>query len=289
MVNDQATCKRGSATPPHTKDLLILVIDADPSEQDAVIKEDITPRVALVAPQIEADVMESMVRNNKICLLILFMLLICTCGRTISPQSKAESEAKALLTWKSTFMFSDANYSSPLWSWSPATSTCSSWSGIKCNAAGHITQLTVPGAGITGTLDAFDFITFLALTSLNLSGNHLMGTIPANVSLLTSLTSLDLSNNNLTGGIPVALGTLHHLRVLLLRDNPLGGPIPASLAKLGALQRLDLQAAHLVDKIPVELGHLGALTFLDLSRNNLSGGLPPSFPRMREMREFYLS
>jgi hypothetical protein len=57
---------------------------------------------------------------------------------------------------------------------------------------------------------------------LKLKPSHLMGTIPANISLFTALTSLDLSNSSLTGGIPPALGMMHGLRVLVLRYNPLG-------------------------------------------------------------------
>ncbi|KAF2943206.1 hypothetical protein DAI22_02g049250 [Oryza sativa Japonica Group] len=114
-------------------------------------------------------------------------------GAKATDDSGAETEAEALLRWKSTLI--DATNS--LSSWSIANSTCS-WFGVTCDAAGHVTELDLLGADINGTLDALYSAAFENLTTIDLSHNNLDGAIPANISMLHTLTVLDLSVNNLT-------------------------------------------------------------------------------------------
>jgi hypothetical protein len=108
-------------------------------------------------------------------LLHSFFVLICS-AIAINP------EADALLRWKSTLIGANS-----LSSWSPASSTCS-WFGVACEGAGQVTALRLPSAWINGKLDAFYSTAFQNLTTLDLSDNYLVGTIPANLSkLLTHL------------------------------------------------------------------------------------------------------
>ncbi|XP_039855236.1 probable inactive receptor kinase At5g16590 [Panicum virgatum] len=74
-----------------------------------------------------------------------------------------------------------------------AKPTCS-WSGIRCDAAGHVAETSLPGAGLNGMLGALSFAAFSVLTKLNLADN-ITGAIPANA---TGLTYLDLSGNSLS-------------------------------------------------------------------------------------------
>ncbi|KAJ7299482.1 hypothetical protein O6H91_Y095300 [Diphasiastrum complanatum] len=79
---------------------------------------------------------------------------------------------------------------------------CSSWIGVACNAAGHVSVI-------------------------NLANNQLLGTISPAVANLTSLIDLKLNNNNITGGIPAALVGLKSLRLLDLSNNQLSGNLPS--------------------------------------------------------------
>uniref|UniRef100_A0A8R7UV22 Leucine-rich repeat-containing N-terminal plant-type domain-containing protein n=1 Tax=Triticum urartu TaxID=4572 RepID=A0A8R7UV22_TRIUA len=77
------------------------------------------------------------------------MTLSCVLPRSTNIRFNAKAinpETEALLRWKSTLI--GAN---PLPSWSIANSTCS-WSGITCDAAGHVTKLHLSGFGIHATI-----------------------------------------------------------------------------------------------------------------------------------------
>ena len=68
-----------------------------------------------------------------------------------------------------------------------------------CDATGRVAELSLPGAGLHGTLSALDLAAFPALTKLDLRNSNISGSIPANIS---SLTYLDMSQNSLSGEIP---------------------------------------------------------------------------------------
>ena len=124
------------------------------------------------------------------------------------------------------------------------------WHGVQTNASGRVNGLL-------------------------LRRNGLSGSIPAEISALTTLTHLDLGSNWLEGGIPGEIGRLSELRVLNLVNNALTGPIPPEIGALSKLTNLNLGGNRLSDAIPAEIGRLSELRQLDLGWNNLSGPIPP--------------
>ncbi|KAI3450470.1 hypothetical protein Pfo_007135 [Paulownia fortunei] len=66
------------------------------------------------------------------------------------------------------------------------------------------------------------------VTSLNLSGYNLNGTLP-NFSQMQALEDIDLSNNSLSGQIPGFLGQLPNLKKLNLSYNGFSGTLPSSI------------------------------------------------------------
>lgn len=141
--------------------------------------------------------------------------------------------------------------------------TCS-WFGITCDAAGHVTNLSLSNAGLTGTLHGLYSAAFHNLTWIDLStddfvagpSNNFVGTIPTNISRLLTLTYLDLSNNNLTGAIPYQLiSELPRMVSLVLGDNHLTNPEPPAnksspMSMSRSLEHLSLRNNDLVGTFP---------------------------------------
>lgn len=81
-----------------------------------------------------------------------------------------------------------------------------------------------------------------SVTSVDVSGRGLSGSLKAEVRMLTKLERLDLSNNNFTG-LPAEVGQLSELRILNLSNNPFTG-LPYELGNLKNLQQLDLRGTQ---------------------------------------------
>ncbi|KAM0840822.1 hypothetical protein ACQ4PT_059398 [Festuca glaucescens] len=186
-------------------------------------------------------------------------------------------EGKALLRWKSTLL-----NSASLSSWKHSNLTCSSWGGVTCDHAGHVTELYLGGYNLSGTLDALCSAAFPHLTLIYLYDNNLFGAIPTNISLLLNLTSLVLRNNNLVGAIPYQLSRLPKIATLDLGNNHLTNPDVTKLAFMSSLQLLYLGGNKLNGTFPpFILNHTFAmLKYLDLSGNAYSGSIPENLQAM---------
>ncbi|KAM0883043.1 hypothetical protein ACQ4PT_031877 [Festuca glaucescens] len=206
-----------------------------------------------------------------LCVSATFLLLLLCMANAFVP------EGKALLRWKSTLL-----NSASLSSWKHSNLTCSSWGGVTCDHAGHVTELYLGGYNLSGTLDALCSAAFPHLTLIYLYDNNLFGAIPTNISLLLNLTSLVLRNNNLVGAIPYQLSRLPKIATLDLGNNHLTNPDVTKLAFMSSLQLLYLGGNKLNGTFPpFILNHTFAmLKYLDLSGNAYSGSIPENLQAM---------
>ncbi|WVZ72317.1 hypothetical protein U9M48_020799 [Paspalum notatum var. saurae] len=80
-----------------------------------------------------------------------------------------------------------------------------------------------------------------SLTMLQLQGNMLHGSIPADIgSKFSNITNLLLGQNQLTGSIPASLSNLTTLREVSPITNRLSGQVPRTIGRLRALEDLSL-------------------------------------------------
>ncbi|KAF8765797.1 hypothetical protein HU200_008308 [Digitaria exilis] len=137
-------------------------------------------------------------------------------------------------------------------SWGKSNDPCrAEWDGILCDANGRVTSLNLFGMGMSGTLSD-------------------------DVGNLTELRILDLSSNSLDGPLPAAIGKLVKLEYLALIGCGFTGPVPSELGNLSELIFFALNSNKLTGSIPPSLGKLSNVTWLDLADNLLTGSLPNS-------------
>lgn len=129
------------------------------------------------------------------------------------------------------------------------------------------------------------------LLKLDLSNNQLQGGIPPELGGLKNLTLLDLRNNSLTGGLPGFVLGMSSLQDLLLSNNPLGGTLPASgWENLSGLATLDLSNVGLTGAIPESMAPaLSGLRFLALDHNRLTGPVPARLAQLPSIGALYLN
>ena len=129
--------------------------------------------------------------------------------------------------------------------------------------------------------------------NLELELNNIGGTLPDQISLLSSLQRFDLtrngSQNAVAGELPDGVGSLANLQELSLAGNQLSGRLPETLGQMSSLQVLDLQNNLLTGSIPSSVGFLSELTTIELTNNRLSEFLPTNLGRLTKMKRLFLA
>ncbi|MCD7452752.1 Protein STRUBBELIG-REPTOR FAMILY 3 [Datura stramonium] len=143
------------------------------------------------------------------------------------------------------------------------------WQGVICENT-NIVTIRLNAANLGGELGD-NLGSFSSLKTLDLSNNHIGGSIPSN--LPVTLQNIFLSANVFTGSIPTSLSSLSQLSAMSLNGNHLTGEIPDSFQGLTTLVNLDLSSNNLSGPLPPSLGNLSSLTTLHLQNNQLSGTL----------------
>ncbi|KAJ9160283.1 hypothetical protein P3X46_025697 [Hevea brasiliensis] len=158
-------------------------------------------------------------------------------------------------------------------SWNDSVNFCK-WQGVICGRKHHrVTSLNLHGLSLSGTISSYaGNLTFLRV--MNLADNGLVGKIPAELGSLKKLVTLFLGPNNLTGKIPHSVGNLSSLQRFYVSYNHMEGNIPNELGQITSLTVLALGPNNLVGSIPSNLYNMSSITVLSVSQNQLHGKLP---------------
>ena len=106
-----------------------------------------------------------------------------------------------------------------------------------------------------------------------LDQNNLEGTLPAELSLLTSLKSMSFQLNPLHGSIPTILGLLTKMEAIAMSNNGLEGTLPTEIGLLTDLSIVSLWRNKLQGSIPSELYALTRMEVLSMRGNFMTGTL----------------
>ncbi|WZY98107.1 hypothetical protein YC2023_070436 [Brassica napus] len=113
------------------------------------------------------------------------------------------------------------------------------------------------------------------VSDVDLSSNALQGLIPQWICKSTSLSFLDLSNNHLTGSIPSCLMSYTaSLGDIILRNNNLSGFLPNIFTNAIKLRSLDVSRNRLVGKLPKSLINCESMEYLNLKGNKFKDTFP---------------
>ncbi|XP_052728348.1 receptor-like protein 15 isoform X7 [Vigna angularis] len=124
------------------------------------------------------------------------------------------------------------------------------------------------------------------LKNLNMSRNHIQGSIPREFGQMKYLSELDLSNNQLSGEISDDIfEAAQQLVLLILSNNTLEGPIFTIPANLGSLSLNDNKFSG---KLPSNIFNT-SIIFLDVSNNHLVGDIPSMLTNFSSLSELRMS
>lgn len=155
--------------------------------------------------------------------------------------------------------------------WLSQTVTVDQWFGVTVTND-RVTKLELYGNNLTGSIPA-EIGNLTALELLDFNGNNLIGNIPAELENLTVLNALHLGGNQLSGAVPNNLLKLVNLSYLGLAGNELTS-LPADFKDMTSLRVLDVWENQLTGNVPSGLGGLPRLTNVDLKSNQLTGPIP---------------
>ena len=148
--------------------------------------------------------------------IILLVVLLCLAPGVQAQDGVATDKAALTALYNAT---DGANWT-PNTNWT-TDEPLSSWHGVTTNSDGRVTRL-------------------------ELDGNGLDGTLPAELGNLSALEQLDLQNNALSGALPDELANLTNITSLLLNESrALTGPLPDGLRELSGLETVNIEKTEL--------------------------------------------
>eukprot|EP00981_Chlorochromonas_danica_P016192 scaffold16024_cov258-Ochromonas_danica.AAC.2 len=140
----------------------------------------------------------------------------------------------------------------------------------------HLSSLILDNNGLTGTIPAS--LTYAkALTTLDVSTNHLTGSLPENISQMSVLYALILFSNVLTGSIPGDIGALSQLTYFYTYSNLITGRFPQSIVNCNLMNTLAMQNNFMAGHLPPSVSKLKNMTYCNIGANLMSGGIPSDF------------
>jgi Leucine-rich repeat (LRR) protein len=118
--------------------------------------------------------------------------------------------------------------------------------------------------------------------------NNLTGTLPSELSLLTTLDLLALANNQISGSIPDAYQSFKHLEGFELQYNALTGTLPSYFGEMTELQVLSLSNNDLQGALPSSMSNMKHLTTLALDDNSFTGDMASVVNGMVNLKNLYV-
>jgi hypothetical protein len=165
------------------------------------------------------------------------------------------------------------------------------WNGLTCNVNERVTKMDLSSQPLSGSIGSIpaDVGLLTNLTKLELYNTGVTGSLPSSMALLTRLTYVDVGGNKLNGTLPTFLGAWTDLENIDLLQNEFTGRFPFSIASSWSrLTSLDIDGNRFTGQLPISIGHWWVnLSSFDVTANNFTGPLPTSIGLWKQLRHFY--
>ncbi|KAI3870821.1 hypothetical protein MKX03_006805, partial [Papaver bracteatum] len=145
------------------------------------------------------------------------------------------------------------------------------WKGIGCSGS-TVTSIELPGQELNGTLGG-NLLDLQNLKKLDLSDNNIKGEIP--LSLPPNATEVNLALNKFNQSIPLLLNPMKYLENLNISHNSLSCPLGNFFTGFPSLRQLDLSYNSFTGKLPISISASTNLTSVFLQRNKFEGSVDP--------------
>ncbi|WOG85760.1 hypothetical protein DCAR_0104953 [Daucus carota subsp. sativus] len=122
------------------------------------------------------------------------------------------------------------------------------------------------------------------VVSLNLSSQHLVGSLSPHIGNLSFIRLMDIHENEFHGLIPDEIGRLFRLQHLALGNNSFRGEFPANLSHCVNILRIGMSGNNLQGKLPVGFSSWPKLNEIRLGNNHFTGSIPPSIGNITNLR-----
>jgi Leucine-rich repeat (LRR) protein len=170
--------------------------------------------------------------------------------------------------------------------WTKATGWLSlplrSWQGVEV-ADGRVSRLNLPSSNMAGQIPE-NAGRLSGLQYCDLSGNRLLGTLPAGMSAWP-LRYLDLSDNDLSGSVPNLSSS--KLLVCDLSMNELTN-LPQMSPGMDELEYLSFHKNKFQGNIPSNWSSYRNLIYIDVSLNTFTGNIPNEWSVLTNMKALHL-
>jgi hypothetical protein len=149
-------------------------------------------------------------------------------------------------------------------------------------------SLLADGMNLTGTLPT-ELTVLSSLQAVSLSFNYIKGTVPDAFPQLKNLVQFNLQSNSLTGTLSELWYQTSDLRSLNIGSNKIRGNVSTKLGLLGNLTELQLFDNKLTGTIPTEIGALSHLSTFQMSQNSFHGTIPTELGRVSLLKQVWLN
>ncbi|KAE8664455.1 Protein STRUBBELIG-RECEPTOR FAMILY 8 [Hibiscus syriacus] len=144
-----------------------------------------------------------------------------------------------------------------------------SWKGVTCDGSA-VVSVGISGLGLSGTM-GYLLNDLMSLRTLDLSNNKIHDTIP--YQLPPNLTSLNVAGNNLSGSLPYSISNMFTLTYVNVSHNSLSPSVGDIFANLPDLGTLDISFNNFSGDLPVSFSSLSNISSLYVQNNQFIGSI----------------